>query len=1224
MSAPRCAVWFLAIFAVLTPTVAAAQGQVTRERDELAGGIAGRACQDLDADGRCSADEPGHAGLRLVLETGQQVVTDAQGRYHLAAVPSRTPEARGGLRLLPGRHRLRADARRLAPGARVVPEAVTLEVPLAGLVLQDFAVQRPMQEVARLRQSPQEAPPEGGPQPQAQDGVVLHELSGQVAPGARVEVAAEAAEAAAVVAEVTADGRYVAQVPVRPGPNVLTLRVEAPGGQVQLYSQRVDVVRRRGGVLVVPRAPRPLATVEVPATREAPAAAGPGAVVIEGAPGTVIQSGERTVTVGESGRADLPVTLVPGDNAVDLTVAPPGEPATRTTLLLPARAQPFAVALLDLEVSFGLGAGDLSTAARVTGRGAAHAEVALGQVLVEGQLDLRDTDLLDAREAGAFALAFPRRPEAFDRALDPDRHPHVWGDESTTLVPNPGESRLRLSATHPDHGTVGFGNFRASFMDAEVGRYHRGLTGPYARVHTREEAKVGAEVRAFASPGMADPAAGLATVPAHAEFLATGGSLFYLPHGSVVRGSDQVRVVLRDGVTAVPIGERHLVRGVDYELDPLSGRLLLARPLSLVAGLPLLSSDLPQAGAAPLLVVDYERLVFGESLGAAGAEVGARLGPLRARVGAVQEGAFDGGFWLLRGAAEGKLGPLRLSVEAAQSQGHAHRAGDVTLSESGGLDFVGPTRVQGDLEGAAPEGWALTTRLHGPTYRGGRVDLSWRRRTRGYSDATWDGRGALAQLSGQVEQPVGPLRVGLLGDARTAVDPRAPFGDREIAQRTLGGYVGWFGKRFELRLAGRDASLDTDARAEGPDEEGARSSVGLAARYRVHERLWLVAAHRHNLAVRGAGPGAYDDTFSQVGADVAWSEGARYGLRAGWGPALGALAWAHAEVARGEEVFYGSYSVDVDGPDVGERRAVSGARTHVAEGTTVFVEDVGAHNATDVRIARAVGLSHALGSGLELTGRYERGVRHPLEFVSGLRRDAGGAGLSWVRARVRLSGRAEVRRERGRRLLTASLPEDEAALPNVDRWQRLVTAAASFDLMKNLRLAGRVNASDTRRSDSLEALLVESSVGLSWRPGPLLLVAQWAQERERRADRPLDVALRRLSVMPSVRLGDRFAVASGAHVGWSSVGASRATVVSASLRPSVRVVGGLELAAEVARRSAAPDGGELTAVRSEAGYRFGDALMMAVGYNVFGFEGLGLSPVREEAQRVYLRAEAAW
>jgi hypothetical protein len=79
------------------------------------------------------------------------------------------------------------------------------------------------------------------------------------------------------------------------------------------------------------------------------------------------------------------------------------------------------------------------------------------------------------------------------------------------------------------------------------------------------------------------------------------------------------------------------------------------------------------------------------------------------------------------------------------------------------------------------------------------------------------------------------------------------------------------------------------------------------------------------------------------------------------------------------------------------------------------------------------------------------------------------------------------------------------------------------------------------------------------------------------------------------------------------------------VRPSVRVVGGLEAAVEVARRTSAREGESLSSLRGEVGYRVDEGLRFAAGYTVLGFSGLGLSgETTDESDRLYLRAEVAY
>src|SRR5262249_50443259 len=148
------------------------------------------------------------------------------------------------------------------------------------------------------------------------------------------------------------------------------------------------------------------------------------------------------------------------------------------------------------------------------------------------------------------------------------------------IIPNSEEGRLRLRIGHDQYGDLGFGTNRALFQDSEVGRYQRSLFGPFLGLKSPEVGPGHLELHGFFAPAQVDPLRNLSSFPAHEEFRATGGSLFYLGNGGVTKGSEIIRIEYRDGNTALPLGEEHLSRSVDYEIDYVSGRILLARPLS--------------------------------------------------------------------------------------------------------------------------------------------------------------------------------------------------------------------------------------------------------------------------------------------------------------------------------------------------------------------------------------------------------------------------------------------------------------------------------------------------------------------------------------------------------------------------------------------------------------------------------------------------------------------
>ncbi len=1239
----------LLVGAVLWPWAAWAQRGV-EDPPGLAATLAGRVCEDRDGDGLCSPEEPGIQDVRLVLATGGEVRTDARGRYHLTGVDSRTPDSTGGVHLRPGSHRLRVDPRSLPAGGTVSPEAVTLEVPWGAAVLQDFAVRVRVEAVQALAPAPVEAPP----QAELRSEGVAFTVTGQASPGDRVRVAE-------VEAQVDSKGTYQATVPLQQGGNVLAITATSAGGTARFFRQKIDVVRRQGSWLIAPRAIEPAGVMRLPGGRDEQVLSGSVSLRVEAVEGTQVRTPQGEVTVGPTGQADAPLQLSPGRNVVAVELRQPGQPPRTETVELFAVARPFLVGLLDVEGAYSLGDG----AFQLHGRGAAHGEARLGPLQLVGEVDLRDTDLRTLVHKDAASWFRPRLPERFERSLDPERAINEWGDDSVTLTPNAAEGLVRLEARHDKYGRAGIGTYRAVFGAGEIGRYYQPLFGPYLELHTgpgaedthpgpqREpDAVAGIDplplvnrgptidpglaqmdqpaplrfgVNAFAG-GLTDPVRGVSTRSAHEELRATGGSLYFLGASAVAEGSELLRVELRDGLTGLPLAEQHLIRGRDYEIDYTAGRILLARPLSFLTGSrwrpeqptmdPLLAGDALTAGLEPVLVADYAAVELSSSHDAAGGEAWAQWHDLRAALSAVRERRAGAPYQLLSGGVRGLLGRYAVEAEVARSRGQAIASNVFGVSDDGGITFLRPESNPG------AQADALGLRVHGPgLLKGGWVDAAFRWRDRGFSDSSHTETALFRQLSLSASQPVGDFRVTLLGDDRRSADPRLPFAPDSIAARTLGVGVGYEHYNWSVRLDLRDGWLRApEVAGEGPALEGGRTSLGVQGRLQVHDGVVLSVGHRQALLLRGEGPGRFNDSFTSAGVDVELERDSTVGLRAGWGPKLGPQVWANAAMRRGPDTFYGGYSVDVDGPDFGAGRAVTGARTELDDGTSVFVEDVSAHDANAVRLARAVGFQQTVFGGLQVGGRYERGVRNPLDLPSSLIRDSGGLFGQLVWERLRVDGRAELRRERG-------VP-DRGAPVAVDRVQAVVALATEARLREDLSLSGRVNFAHTLGNEQLEERLLEGSAGVAWRPGPFLLVARYSVTREllpgpRSAfgDRTLQI----FSLLPTVRLGERLAVAAGAHVGRSGLGSDSSWQWTGTVRPSVRVVGGLDAAVEVARRGSARAGESLSSLRGEVGYRVDEGLRMAAGYTVLGFNGLGLSgETTDESDRLYLRAEVAY
>ncbi len=1154
----------------------AAAGQLPVVARATDGAIAGRVCNDVNRDGRCGDGEPGLAGARVLMETGLWAETDASGRFHFAAVESRGVDGLAGGRVLPGRHRVTLDGRVLPQGSAVQPRAQTVEVPMGGLAWAEFAVAYPNETPATLKRA-EGVLPKGGFENQAlrwwwsakAENAIEVSVDGQVMPLDKDNVFAG-------WVTLPGDGRDVPVV------------MHSRKGKSAVWVQRFDVIRRDRSVMVVPREARLLGEVEASSAVWAT-----GQVRFKGVAASTVNIGGTAYTLDERGEGAGVIAIKSGTTFVTYTWQVPGAEPVEGRLYLPSDEGVAAVGLLDVEGTIDLRRGAL----RLFGRGAGTVRARWKGFDWAADLDLRDSDFAALQTAPPLMLAQPRKVDTFERGLTAIREPLPGVDDSITRASNAPEGRLRVEVSKEGLFKLGYGGYRAQMREAEMGRYQRSLWAGYAQVQSAEDAQWGVQAEAFGSPSTADVTNGVAGMARHDELEATGGSLFYLSSSDVVFGSERVRVEWRDGLTGLPLKEESLRRGVDYSLDCLTGRLLLGRGPALFDVASVLPGQSLGGSARPYVIVDYEALSFDLGTALVGGTLTLRGGKARLTAGAVRE---NRGYSLLRSTAKVPVGPVTITAEGAYSMG---QGADLRRSNDGGLAFDALSTPT-----ASNSGYALGVRARGPMLgRDGFFDLAYRRRSAGFSDSDHLDAITFQQMSARAEQPWGRFRAGLLMDDRqgAAID-----GDTPSAQRIWSGWLGWKEQRWGVSVAARDASY-ADLQAL---QEGAGFSVAVAGNFRVTPWLNLSASHRQRLLTRGDGPGALDDTFASVGAEVSPWASTTVSVRGGYGPVIGPQVWGGVTHQSGKDTYYGGHRWDVDSPSVGGHRMVSGAQREVGPGEVVYAEDVAQVDANGVNAGRAVGFSAQVHDGLSVSARYERGVREALKYAGTQPREAVAGSLGWVASGARAFAKGELRRQ--------LKPEGELL-------QWVGSGGAELAFSEALRATAMVLATHSALGGLLAARTLEGQVAMHVRLEHGVLSLRYWYQRELPAVSRGGVFGERLlhviSLLPTYAFGDRVRVAAGGHLAWVGTEAGGAWVITASLRPSVRVWEGLEVGAEVARRSIATDGGELTSLRAELGYRFNSQIMMAVGYTAFGFQGLGFNDGQRDARdRLYVRAEVGY
>ncbi len=199
-----------------------------------------------------------------------------------------------------------------------------------------------------------------------------------------------------------------------------------------------------------------------------------------------------------------------------------------------------------------------------------------------------------------FSNLMEKSPDALFRRIDPDLYYPTFGDDSTVeeMAPSMGKFYVRL-ARGDDYAQ--WGNFKVGYMNNELAHVDRGLYG--ANLHYEsDKATVFGDKRFAADLFAAEPG----TLGTRDEFRGTGGSLYFLQRQDILAGSERVRIELRDKASGIVTGVVNLMPAMDYDIDYLQGRIMLAEPLASTADDNLLVRSGAISGNDAYLVVRYE------------------------------------------------------------------------------------------------------------------------------------------------------------------------------------------------------------------------------------------------------------------------------------------------------------------------------------------------------------------------------------------------------------------------------------------------------------------------------------------------------------------------------------------------------------------------------------------------------------------------------------------
>ncbi|WP_427454228.1 DUF7507 domain-containing protein [Litorimonas sp. WD9-15] len=665
------------------------------------------------------------------------------------------------------------------------------------------------------------------------------------------------------------------------------------------------------------------------------------------------------------------------------------------------------------------------------------------------------TATADTGEAGLGDLVSTLDDKDLDqllRRLDPDRYYPTYGDNSTIEQDAPTSGRIYARVERDDDYAL-WGNYQTDFNDTEFARVNRTLYG--AKLHWDENGfttlgDARTAVTAFIAEG--------GTRQARDELRGTGGSVYYLRHGDISIGSEQLRVETRDSVSGLVTESRRLQYGTDYDLDFIQGRVILTRPLGSTGDDGRLFRDGSQSGNAQVLVADYEFTpVFGAN--DTGAVYGARAKRWfgdHVKLGATYNHSDDGG-------VESDLYEMDLTLQYAAG---TYIKGEIARSEGLGVEtfasidggFTYNAADRGEVFGdenvdamayaiEAAVNFSEVSDLEGSAY------TYWRKRQAGFAGYAEATNSSVEQFGGGMDIVIAK---GLEFGARADISDSEIIGTNSFAEARVD-----YALNEKTTLSG-GLSFNDDARGN------AGASVGLRGEYQFTDDS--------NLYVFGQVGLTGDNTRTTdrlgVGGEVRLSKTFFGGGEVSTGEdGLGARATLRREEEDGDE-YYLAYDLPLQAQPTSNYGTFNvGARKRYGDALSVFGEERLQFNQRGLN-----GITHAYG--VEYTpGKWNFGLNGEVGRIDQLDREAFGLSTGFANERFKAGFAAEWR-------------QDKNIDTDAERETWLLRWTSQYQASEELRLQGKFNRAMSKQTedgdlgpvDFNEAEFTEGSIAAAYRP----------------------------------------------------------------------------------------------------------------------------------------------
>jgi hypothetical protein len=667
-----------------------------------------------------------------------------------------------------------------------------------------------------------------------------------------------------------------------------------------------------------------------------------------------------------------------------------------------------------------------------------------GKYLITAQMDTQEADIKDM-----FKNIQKKDPRSMFRNLDPDQYYYVYGDDSHAYRDTDSQGKLYLRAEW-DKSKALWGNFNTGVTGNEFANINRSLYGAKVQHSSMGVTKYGdnkTDLIVFGSEAQ--------SAYAHNEFEGTGGSLYYLKHKEILQGSEKVWVEVQERNSQRVADKIELIRGQDYEIDEIQGRIILTRPLSPYGKMsgPSIIKDNPLDGNRVMLKVDYEYLP--DEFQANQATYGARgkqwIGDFLA-IGATygHEGRSSGDYEVkgvdvtLRGGKNTYVKAEFANSSSLQSNGANYRSMD------GGLSFNSVEVANAETSGDAYGVEAKVALSDFKTVKNDSSAALWyKKRESGFSNARLGSSDEVTDYGAEATAYLTDyLKVTGRSSVLEAQNNKDTISSIE-ADATMGDFVVGAEARYV------ENEVDAILRGKG-------TLAGLKVRYKINSYFDIYAMAQTTLDAQGT---YRDNDLYTLGTNVNVGR-LTLTAEASTGDRGNAMLLGADYGISEDYSIYSNYILSTDAIEGKRNIFTVGQRSKVTDALSVFSEHQFSHSDEMAGVGNSFGIDYAFTKYLLANVTYNK-VNY--DDANQRDRDALSASLHYGDRDITASTKLEYRKDKG---------------TNLEETQYLTTNRLSYKVNPSWRMMAKLNYAKTvdERDDSKEATFTEAGVGFAYRP----------------------------------------------------------------------------------------------------------------------------------------------